>query len=116
MQSMKSTKLTTIVNMKRSLTGVIAASLLLVGTPVFAGPEDEPSASEMVADVVVARPAGLLITAIGAGAFLVSLPFSALGGNVDKAAETLVLNPARETFQRCLGCTNAGRYRGPKDD
>lgn len=93
---------------------LLAVAMLAVSAPVMAGPEDEPSAQEMFGDLVVARPVGAVITALGAAAFVVSLPFSALGGNIDRAAEVLVIGPARETFVRCLGCQNVGRYRKPK--
>jgi len=46
----------------------------------------------------------LAATGVGTGMFLVSLPFSALGGNVEEAANTLVIRPAWQTFVRCLGC------------
>ena len=69
--------------------------------------------SEMVADVVVARPLGLLATIGGAAAFVVSLPFSALGGNVPQAADALVVGPAKATFVRCLGCKTSTRYQSP---
>jgi len=75
----------------------------------FAGPEDDPTGGEMMADALVARPIGLATTILGAATFVVTLPFSALGGNIDQAAEKLVVEPGRETFVRCLGCTHAGR-------
>jgi hypothetical protein len=82
--------------------------------PVHAAPEDEPSAMAMTGDLLIARPLGIVITTIGAAAFVVSLPFSAAGGNVEQAAQTLVVGPARETFVRCLGCRSAGRYQAPR--
>lgn len=93
---------------------LLAITMLAVSAPSMADPGDEPSASEMIGDLVVARPVGLAITAIGAAAFVVSLPLSAIGGNVDGAAKMLVVGPARETFVRCLGCDSVGRYRKPK--
>lgn len=83
--------------------------------PAQAAPEDEPTALAMTGDVLIARPVGVVLTAVGAAAFLVSLPFSAAGGNVEQAADTLVMGPARETFVRCLGCRKAGRYQQPRD-
>jgi hypothetical protein len=53
------------------------------------------------------------MTVVGAATFVVSLPFSALGGNVADAADTLVVGPAKATFVRCLGCSNGRR---PKVD
>ncbi|UYZ83449.1 multidrug transporter [Entomomonas sp. E2T0] len=64
-----------------------------------------PPAYAMVGDLVIARPMGAVLTVIGTGVFLVTLPFSALGGNVGEAADALVAEPARLTFARCLGCT-----------
>jgi hypothetical protein len=93
------------------LTSITAGCLLLGSAPAFAGVEDEPSAGEMVADAVVARPIGLLATIGGTAAFVVSLPFSALGGNVKEAADALVVGPAKSTFVRCLGCKSSGRYQ-----
>jgi len=78
-----------------------------VSPAAMAQVEDNPSALAMAGDLVVARPLGLAITAVGAAAFVVSLPFAAAGGNVEQAAETLVRGPARQTFLRCLGCRAA---------
>ena len=87
-----------------------------VATPAWAAEEEEPSAMAMTGDVLVARPVGLVITILGAAAFIVSLPFSAAGGNVSEAADTLVVGPARETFVRCLGCRSAGRRQAPPSE
>jgi hypothetical protein len=62
----------------------------------------------MTGDLLVARPIGLVMTAVGGAAFVVSLPFTALAGSVSESAETLVLGPAETTFMRCLGCRNPG--------
>ena len=51
--------------------------------------QDEPGYFAMVGDLVIARPLLLGVTLVGAGAFLVSLPFSALGGNVGEAGDLL---------------------------
>jgi len=67
----------------------------------------------MTADILVARPIGVAVTAVGAAAFVVSLPFSLLGGNVKEAGENLVVNPGKATFVRCLGCRTSGRYSDP---
>jgi hypothetical protein len=66
--------------------------------------EEETRYFAMIGDLFVARPLLLAATGLGTGIFLISLPFSALGGNVKEAASTLVGNPARHTFRRCLGC------------
>ncbi|WP_355661085.1 hypothetical protein [Halomonas salifodinae] len=71
--------------------------------------EARPSGGAMVVDALVARPLLAVATLGGTAVFLVSLPFSALGGNVDAAAETLIRTPAEATFRRCLGCTVSKR-------
>ena len=60
-------------------------------------------------DLVIARPIGIVITAVGAVAFVVALPFTAASGSNRQSAHSLVVGPALETFVRCLGCVNAGR-------
>ncbi|MEH6589412.1 MAG: hypothetical protein V7746_04090 [Halioglobus sp.] len=70
--------------------------------------DDSPHAGVMVADLVIARPAGVVVTALGAAAFVVSLPFTLLGGNASDAAEQLMIRPAESTFVRCLGCRQGG--------
>ncbi|MCZ6644508.1 MAG: hypothetical protein O7F71_23280 [Gammaproteobacteria bacterium] len=82
--------------------------------PVLAAPEDGPTALAMAGDLVIARPIGAVITVVGAVAFVVSLPFSAAGGNVEEAAQTLVVGPARATFVRCLGCKTSGRRKNSR--
>lgn len=64
-----------------------------------------PSAMAMVGDLVLARPL-LLAGTVGATAlFVVTLPFTALGGTVKETADTMVVGLAKSTFTRCLGCT-----------
>lgn len=57
----------------------------------------------MTADILVARPLGIAATAAGAVLFVISLPFSLLGGNTPQAAYELVGLPAQVTFARPLG-------------
>lgn len=70
-----------------------------------------PPAYAMVGDLLIARPLGAALTVIGTAAFVVSLPFSALGGNVGEAADALVVAPAKLTFARCLGCTGSEQVK-----
>ena len=64
---------------------------------------EEPEGGEMIYDAVIVRPLGIVATAIGSVFFVLSLPFSAAGDNVDAAQEELVKKPARFTFKRPLG-------------
>ena len=68
---------------------------------------DAPKGYTMLADLIIARPLLIAATAIGTVAFVVSLPFSALGGNVKEAGQALVVEPGREAFVRCLGCDSS---------
>jgi len=65
---------------------------------------DDPGPVEMIIDGLVVRPLSFVVTVLGTVAFILTVPFSALGGNVGVAAEQLVVTPASYTFTRCLGC------------
>ncbi|WP_372964183.1 hypothetical protein [Marinobacter sp.] len=94
----------------RTMVATIAACLLAFSSLGHARAIDEsPSALAMTTDAVILRPALLATTIVGAAVYLVSLPFSALGGNAGEAGKTLVVGPAKATFVRCLGCTISGR-------
>lgn len=54
-------------------------------------------------DLLLVRPLGLVSTVAGTGVFILSLPFTWLGGNVDDAARVLVADPGKYTFVRPLG-------------
>lgn len=64
----------------------------------------ETGATGMVIDGLVVRPLSFVGTVLGTLVFVATLPFSTLGGNVGESAELLVLEPAKFTFGRCLGC------------
>lgn len=93
-------------------TVLLLASALAAPLAWSQGSVDEnPHAAAMVGDLLVARPIGAAMTAVGAAAFVVSLPFTLLAGSVSESAETLVLGPAETTFMRCLGCREPGYSR-----
>jgi len=94
----------------RTLMATAAACLIAFSGPGHAqAVDDSPSALAMTGDALFVRPLLLATTLVGGAVYLVSLPFSALGGNAAEAGEVLVLGPARATFVRCLGCTRTGR-------
>jgi hypothetical protein len=86
---------------------VVAVAATFTAPPALAATGDvvidDASADAMIFDAVFLRPAGLAATIGGSIAFILSLPFSALGGNVGEAADKLVVAPARYTFVRALG-------------
>lgn len=99
----------------RLLAASLSVSVALASTTVAAEEymngsavaEERPSAAAMMGDAVFARPALLVGTLLTTSAFVVSLPFSILGHNVNESAQMLVIGPAKATFLRCLGCTEA---------
>ncbi len=64
---------------------------------------DTPTPTDTFIDALFYRPVGLALIPIGAAVFIISLPFSATGGNVPTAFNNLVTAPAKYTFCRPLG-------------
>jgi len=79
------------------------------GDPMYT--VEAPKAFSMVGDLLIARPLLIAATVIGAGVFVVSLPFSAMGGGIKEAGHALVVEPGAAAFARCLGCTRVGYNR-----
>ena len=90
------------------------AIILSAAAPAQAGSlyesryQQEPDGAEMLADVILVRPATFVASAVGAVGWVVSLPFTALGGNVEEAGEVLVKEPMRYTFLRPVGYMEEG--------
>lgn len=92
---------------------IVASLSLMAATmqPALAAIEiDEtdfgPSYETMVVDTVVGKPLQLVSAVAGTAAYLVSLPFSLIGGNTDQAQQKLFVEPW-DAMGRCLGCTVA---------
>jgi Zn-dependent protease with chaperone function len=86
----------------------IIAALVFIpfATAVAAGKEpasDDISAGAMAADLFFLRPVGLVAMVFGTAVYVVSLPFSLLGGNAGEAGQKLVVEPTKYTFKRQLG-------------
>ncbi len=94
--------------LKHKTLAYILALPLVYGTASLPQPawadEQEPEATGMIIDGILVRPISLVATVVGAVAFVITLPFSAMGGNVDEAGKKLIDRPAAYTFSRCLGC------------
>jgi hypothetical protein len=63
-----------------------------------------PTAEEMAFDGLFVRPVSLAGTLAGTVIYVATLPFSALSGNAQQAAERLIVEPAQYTFTRGFGC------------
>lgn len=101
-----------------STLAAVAVSAAVAALPVQAAGSNDPlyqaeapKAFSMVGDLLIARPLLIGATIIGAGVFVVTLPFSAAGGNIGEAGKALVVEPGKEAFVRCLGCTTSGYRR-----
>jgi hypothetical protein len=84
----------------------VAAPCCAMASSEALGTEYQISAGAMASDAVVVRPLGAVSLVLGFGLFVVSSPFSALGGNIGDAWGTLVVKPAKFTFARPLGKFN----------
>jgi len=97
---------------RKPVSYLLAATLALSGSAYVPGAfaagyhnsiEPERTGGTMMADTFLVRPFMLASTVIGVATFVVTLPFSALGGNVGEAGKILVVEPAKYTFVRPLG-------------
>jgi len=98
---------------KKGITVALMVACLLLPHSLLAqeAVDDKPNGFAMAGDLVVARPIGLALTALGTAAWVVSLPFTLAAGHAGEAADQMVVGPAKATFVRCLGCRNSG-YTG----
>jgi len=62
-----------------------------------------PTPGNTFIDALIYRPVGLVAIPLGAVLFVVSLPFSATGGNISESFSNLIVAPAKYTFHRPLG-------------
>jgi len=96
---------------------LIVAVLFLSATSLIHAAEDsymikdraDVSAEAIIADGLLLKPAGVVATIVGTLAFVVTLPFSIPTRSVDKAAQKLIVDPARYTFVRPLGQIESGK-------
>jgi hypothetical protein len=63
--------------------------------------------TDMMLDLLILRPLGLLTAGLGSAAFVVSLPFTLPSGSAGAAACELVKEPFAYTFTRPLGDLDA---------
>ena len=99
-------------NIKKLIILLLVSSLAMP-MPAFA--KDEPNGGEMMVDLVIARPLGIVATALGAIVFVVATPFTLATGTWKKSAKKLVGNPAKYTFKRELGVFS-GKIEDPLNE
>lgn len=90
----------------RNLVASLVACSVLAASPAVAASgyvDERPTFGAMFADGLLVRPLGLCGLVLGTATWIVTLPFSALGGNIGEAGQKLVVEPAQFTFVRPLG-------------
>ena len=65
--------------------------------------DEGPTGEGMFADLVFLRTVGLAGMIVGAAVFVATLPFTLPSNSVKKAADKLIVAPAKFTFTRPLG-------------
>ena len=90
--------------MKAGIVPLLLALLLLFTSarPAVADDIDYTPAA-VGADALVVRPACFVVTVLGVGLFIVTLPIAAISRSVDKSAHALIGVPGYQTFGRKLG-------------
>ena len=91
--------------LRNLLVSLLACATLTASPAAMAASyvDDRPTFAAMFADGLLVRPLGLGAMVLGAATWVGTLPFSALGGNLDEATQKLVVEPAQFTFTRPLG-------------
>jgi len=87
---------------KMVIATLIALTLISTSVPALAE-GNAYTATAMVADVIIARPAGLVAIVLGSAAFILALPFAAISRSVEPVGQTLVVEPCKFTFTRPVG-------------
>lgn len=84
---------------KMMIVTLIVVTLISTSVPALA----EDSAPMMIADVLIARPAGLVCMVVCMPLFIVALPFALTSGSVKSVTQALVVDPYIYTFKRPVG-------------
>ena len=85
---------------KTSIAMLVVCALIVSTAPAFGESTDGMG---IVADVLIARPVGLVSIVFGTVMYIVALPFSIPSGSVEKTGKLLVVDPFKYTFCRPLG-------------
>ncbi len=93
----------------KKLIAVSASAVLLASWSGIASAQDYDNtvtgdrAGDMLADLLIVRPVGLVGSVLGAVGWVVTLPFTLPTGSADEAGRELVGKPLEYTFYRPLG-------------
>jgi hypothetical protein len=86
---------------KKGLLFSVILALVVINLPVPVWAQHDPIADEWNGmDLIFARPASVLAGVVGAGLFVLTLPFTAPTKSVDKSAEMFIVRPFQFAFER----------------
>jgi hypothetical protein len=98
---------------KRIIIGIVAIVLYgIVGLPLMARAQEtytpqlmdnQPSGTEIILDIAVMRPLGMVGLVLGTTVFVAALPLLLVTGSAENAAAALVDEPFKFTFVRGMG-------------
>lgn len=77
--------------------------LYVANSPSAEYAHKKASGPEIVCDLLIVRPVLAVFTGLGIAAYGVTLPFTVVGGNVDRATKKLVTDPIHNLFGYPLG-------------
>jgi len=84
---------------KKIIVFILVLNFIVSAAPVFAA----PSSDEIIPDVLIARPCGLVTIVLGSVLFVIALPVALPSGSVAAVGRKLVLDPVEFTFVRPVG-------------
>src|ERR1051326_8267938 len=87
----------------RAVSLTLGLAIMCASFPNTCKADYEERVGTIAADVIVYRPARVVLNATGTALFLVILPFSAIVGGTKSTARTLVKTPFDFTFRRPMG-------------
>ena len=82
---------------------ILPANAQSMTTAYYPSSDHRTNILAMGADFIIVRPLTFALTVAGGAFWFVTLPVSAIGGNVGEAGDKLFLEPGRYTFFRPLG-------------
>jgi len=82
---------------------IVLTSSTSIADNQYSKPFDEENAAAMAADLFFLRPLGNIAIAAGTKVFIISMPYSVLGGNFKRSVRKLVVEPFKFTWIRPLG-------------
>ena len=95
---------------RRFIVGLLIMTLCLSPVSVLALDDSEiyvfrsePQGNQMAGDIAIIRPIAIGCLVVSSAAYVIALPFAALGGNAGAVTQKMVVDPFNYTFRRPLG-------------